>query len=101
MKTEPHITHFIDEEEQQLVAAIEHDDYQVGESRLTPERRDMLQRAAKATINPERVRISLRVPATDLSLLKAQALKLGMPYQTLINAILHKSATEPTLAYVN
>ena len=100
MHSEPQIKHFIDEEERLLVAAIESDEYQTGEDRLTPERLNMLQHLAKATINPERVRISLRVPAMDLSLLKAQALKLGMPYQTLINSILHKSATDPTLAYI-
>ena len=99
MNSEPQVTHYIDEEERLLMAAIESDDYQIGENRLTLERREMLQRAAKATINPERVRISLRVPAVDLSLLKAQALKLGMPYQTLINTILHKSAVAPALTY--
>ena len=59
MYPEPQITHFINEEERLLVAAIESDEYQIGENRLTPERLDVLQRSAKATVNPERVRISL------------------------------------------
>jgi predicted DNA binding CopG/RHH family protein len=50
-----------------------------------------LQKAARNTLNDERVQINLRVSKHNLSKLKARALREGMPYQTLINSILHKS----------
>jgi predicted DNA binding CopG/RHH family protein len=47
--------------------------------------------AARNTLNDERVPISLRISKHNLSKLKARALREGMPYQTLINSILHKA----------
>ncbi len=41
----------------------------------------------------QRKAISIKVLESDLELLKAKALKDGMPYQTLINSILHKYVT--------
>jgi predicted DNA binding CopG/RHH family protein len=38
--------------------------------------------------------ISLRITEFDLNMLKKRAEKEGMPYQTLINTILHKYVTE-------
>ena len=46
------------------------------------------------SITSERERISLRVPKSDLARLKEMAKKEGLPYQTLINTILHKAANE-------
>lgn len=37
--------------------------------------------------------ISIRVNEADLARLRAQAIREGMPYQTLINSIIHKHAT--------
>lgn len=37
-----------------------------------------------------RQRISISIPERDLTRLKARAAEEGMPYQTLINSILHK-----------
>ncbi len=91
MNKKPQIGHFLDNEEKAIVEAIEQKDYEVGESHLTSERLKELQAAARETINEERSRISLRVPKTDLSRLKALAMKEGIPYQTLINSILHKA----------
>ena len=45
---------------------------------------------AKATLNPQRERISIAIPKPDLERIKARAAEEGMPYQTLINSILHK-----------
>jgi predicted DNA binding CopG/RHH family protein len=86
----PVITKFLDEEERELYEAIEsgNNDFV---SILTPERKADLMQAARNTLNDERVPISLRISKYNLSKLKARALREGMPYQTLINSILHKA----------
>jgi predicted DNA binding CopG/RHH family protein len=89
----PVITEFLDAEEEELYKAIESDDYEFGKSILTPERKAELQQAARNTLNDERVPISLRISKYNLSKLKARALREGMPYQTLINSILHKAVS--------
>lgn len=89
----PTIGKFLDEEEKNLYALIESNDYKTGKNFLTPERLKQFQDAAQATINEERTKISLRLPKTDLQRLKAKALREGMPYQTLINSILHKAVS--------
>ena len=94
MSKYPKIEHFLDEEERSLVEVIESDDYVAGENNITAQRLGELKAVAQATMNEERTRISLRVPKTDLSRLKAQAMKAGIPYQTLINSILHKAVSE-------
>jgi len=93
MAKAPKIGKYLDVAEKELVEAIESDDYKTGKSFLTPERLKELQTAAKASINEERVKVSIRVPKTDLRRLKAQAMREGMPYQTLINSILHKAVS--------
>lgn len=91
MPKEPAIGNFMDAEEEELFRAIESDDYKFGESFLTPGRKAELQQAARNTLDDERIQISLRVSKRNLSKLKARALREGMPYQTLINSILHKA----------
>jgi predicted DNA binding CopG/RHH family protein len=86
----PVITKFFDEEERELYEAIESGDNDFV-SILTPERKAELMQAAHNTLNDERVPISLRISKRNLSKLKARALREGMPYQTLINSILHKA----------
>ena len=41
--------------------------------------------------------ISLRINERDLSILKEKAGKNGLPYQTMINVVLHKYATDSYL----
>ena len=53
--------------------------------------REKLVRAARATIARNR-HISIRLSERDLMLIRARALELGMPYQTLIGSILHQYA---------
>ncbi|PHS24226.1 MAG: hypothetical protein COA83_08590 [Methylophaga sp.] len=91
MDTKPTVTNYIDDEEKKLIEAIENEAYQIKESFLSPTRLSELQSVARATINEERAPISLRIPKTDLSRLKAKAMREGVPYQTLINSILHKA----------
>ena len=90
MKKAPRITQFIDDDEAELVALIEHNDYVSGASALTPTRLRELRAAARETINDVRAKISLRVPQGDLTRLKSRALREGIPYQTLINSLIHK-----------
>ena len=92
-KKAPSIGKFVDDEEKALYELTESDGYRPGPSQLTPARMKELQNAARATISEERTKISLRLPNTDLQRLKAKALREGMPYQTLINSILHKAVS--------
>jgi predicted DNA binding CopG/RHH family protein len=91
MSSEPSTPKFLDHEGEELFRAIESDSYDFGKSSLTADRKAELQKAARFTLNDERVQITLRVSKHNLSKLKARALREGMPYQTLINSILHKS----------
>lgn len=85
---------FVDEEERALFEATERNDYVPGENALTAERKAELEAMARNTINEERAKISLRIPKSDLAKLKARALREGIPYQTLINSILHKAVQQ-------
>jgi predicted DNA binding CopG/RHH family protein len=89
----PEIDNFHDEEERVIHELIEHENY-VPKSLLTPGLRANYQSSARAKINETRVKISLRIPETDLARLKAKALREGMPYQTLIGSILHKAMSQ-------
>ncbi|MEJ6784364.1 CopG family antitoxin [Aminobacter sp. Piv2-1] len=53
-------------------------------------RRAFWREAAKGVLDGKRQRISISIPERDLARLKARAAEEGMPYQTLINSILHK-----------
>ncbi len=94
MNQEPKIGAYLDDEERELVEAIESDDYEFGENQLTEERRAELQQIARNTLNEQRQKISIRVPRTDLARLKAKAMRDGVPYQTVINSLIHKHVTQ-------
>ena len=97
----PYVSAYIGDEECALIEAIEEaasaPDYVPGPNRLTPESLKELQEATCFTLNQirekneQRTKISLRVTNYDLARLKARAKSEGMPYQTLINSILHKA----------
>jgi predicted DNA binding CopG/RHH family protein len=53
---------------------------------------DLWKTAGEKALDTKRKRISIMVRERDLEKLKAKAAKLGMPYQTLINSILHQYA---------
>lgn len=76
------------EEERELAETTERGEWvSVGN---VDERRAFWREAARRTLDGERQRISISIPKRDLSKLKARAAEEGMPYQTLINSILHK-----------
>jgi predicted DNA binding CopG/RHH family protein len=79
----------LDEQEQDIREAAETDG-------LVPvsdqaEWKEKLIRAARATIAKNR-HISIRLSERDIMLIRARALELGLPYQTLIGSILHQYA---------
>jgi predicted DNA binding CopG/RHH family protein len=77
-------------EERRLAKAIETGDFKsVG---IGDARRRELRRAARQKLEGSRTRISLRVLSEDLAKLRAIAHGRGIPYQTLINAIIHQYA---------
>jgi predicted DNA binding CopG/RHH family protein len=92
MSRTPVVGPYLDDEENAIIEAIEREDYNPA-SLLTPELLKEHQAAARATLNEERIKISLRLRSSDLRRLKERALKEGMPYQTLIGSILHKAVS--------
>lgn len=74
-------------EEQDLIASTEAGEWHsVGG---IEERRTFWQEAAHGILEGKRRRISISIPERDLLRLKTRAAELGLPYQTLINSILH------------
>jgi predicted DNA binding CopG/RHH family protein len=92
MIKKPSTKPYSDREERDLIEAMESADAEF-KSVLTPARRKKLKTAARATMNGEREKITLRISRADLSRLKSRALQEGLPYQTLINSILHKAVS--------
>ena len=77
-----------DEDERDLIESSERGEWvSVGN---IEERRALWQEVAKAALDGKRQRISISIPERDLAKLKTRAAEEGMPYQTLINSILHK-----------
>lgn len=75
-------------EEDELIASSERGEWvSVGN---IDERRKYWEQVARNTLDGKRRRISISVPERDLMKLKTRAAEEGMPYQTLINSILHK-----------
>jgi predicted DNA binding CopG/RHH family protein len=76
------------EEERDLIESTERGEWvSVGNIEA---RRAHWQQVARNTLEGKRQRISIMIPERDLLRLKARAAEQGMPYQTLINSILHK-----------
>ncbi len=75
-------------EEQDLVDSTERGEWvSVGD---IDGRREAWRVAARGILDGKRQRISISIPERDLARLKARAAAEGLPYQTLINSILHK-----------
>jgi len=57
--------------------------------------KNMKRRPGKVKVDPEanKMPISLRLDTSDISLLRDEADRLGIPYQTLISSILHRFVT--------
>jgi predicted DNA binding CopG/RHH family protein len=84
--------HYLDEEEQQLVADFEKV-LEEGTLESAPNldaRKKELQQIARNTLNKTR-NINIRLTERDLHRLKSKAIEEGIPYQTLASSILHKA----------
>lgn len=93
MTKKPYVENYLDDEERELIEAIEADDYEPGESLLTPELRAQMQEAARNTLNETSEKISIRIAQSDLARVKAKAFREGVPYQTLIKSIIHQAVS--------
>jgi predicted DNA binding CopG/RHH family protein len=93
MTRTPEIGKYLDAEEQALVQSFEASGAPL-KSVLNPRRRREIELMARAAMTDERANISLRVPKRDLTRLKSRALQEGIPYQTLINALIHKYVSD-------
>jgi len=93
MSKTPEIGTFLDAEEQALIQSFETSGAPF-KGRLTPARKREIELMARAAMTDERAKISLRVPKRDLTRLKSRALQEGIPYQTLINALIHKYVSD-------
>jgi len=89
MNRQPHVTRYLDDEERQLIDAVEVEGF-VPKSVLTPELVVQMQEAARNTLNEGTEKVSIRLAKTDLARAKALALREGIPYQTLLKSIIHK-----------
>lgn len=76
----------LDQEERELLEAVESG---VLGSIATPDLLNQLRESAKITGQKDQ-RINIRLSGTDLEALRVRALRLGMPYQTLISSVLHR-----------
>jgi predicted DNA binding CopG/RHH family protein len=92
MNKVPTIGAYSDAEEKELIASLEAEGA-IFESKLTSTRKKEIQALAHATMNARREKITLRISHVDLARLKSRAMQDGMPYQTLINSILHKAVS--------
>ncbi len=93
MTKTPEIGKYLDAEEQALVQSFETSGAPL-KSVLNPRRKREIELMARAAMTDERAKISLRVPKRDLTRLKSRALQEGIPYQTLINALIHKYVSD-------
>lgn len=81
----------LDEEEQAIEDAIERGEYEsVVESESN---RNIIEEAAKRHVELNSTKpITLRVKQTDIMKIKTKAARSGIPYQTLLNALVHDFA---------
>ena len=97
MSKEPKIDSFYDEEEKHLIKsmeeAINRDDF-VPKSVITDAMLEEHKAAARNTLQEQTVPVTIRISRSDLIRLKGQASREGIPYQTWIKSILHKSAVQ-------
>lgn len=93
MNNKPTIGRYLDDEERELIEAIEADDYKPGKGLMTPELMAQMKEAARNTLNETSEKISIRISQTDLARVKARALREGIPYQTLIKSIIHQAVS--------
>ena len=78
----------LDDEEAELLKAM--DDGQFEPAIDLEARKEELQKTAASFTKMKRKSINIRIPEYNLSRIKSQANRQGLPYQTLINSILQQ-----------
>ena len=78
----------LDDEERELLEAVEKEG--IKSATDASDKMKLAREAALNTISQKRKAITIRLPERDLFRLKAEALRDGLPYQTLISSVLHK-----------
>ncbi len=83
----------LDDEEKELLRAIESGE--IKSRPLTPQEREAHIQAARNTLKrlEKDKNISIRLNNEDLSILKTKAQATGIPYQTIIGALIHQYAS--------
>ena len=76
------------DEERELLEAVEKEG--IKSATDASDKMKLAREAALNTISQKRKAITIRLPERDLFRLKAEALRDGLPYQTLISSVLHK-----------
>lgn len=83
----------LDEEEQEVERALENGEF-VSDPDLEGSKK-IIEKAAKQYIELNKTKpITLRIKQTDLIKIKVKAEKNGLPYQTMLSALLHDFAEE-------
>lgn len=80
----------LDNEEKELLASYEKDEWQSVEQVAAEKKR--YQEYARATFRKD-ARVNIRISSKDLEAIQKRALEEGIPYQTLMASILHKYVT--------
>jgi len=80
---------FFDKEEKELFESVEYGEWKPVSKKEKKKIVSEFQKAAKNTFSKSKS-ISLRLNENDLLKLKARALEEGLPYQTLLNSLVHK-----------
>ena len=93
MTKTPEVGRYLDADERAMIEAFETGDAPL-KGGLTEKRKREIEALARATMADERAKISLRIPKRDLVRLKSRALQEGIPYQTLINALIHRYVSD-------
>jgi predicted DNA binding CopG/RHH family protein len=81
----------LDEEERELMEAAENDDL---ESVPNPEKYEAEALEAIKNTFEKKKKITINLFENDISIIKKQALKAGIPYQTYISSLIHRYASK-------
>jgi predicted DNA binding CopG/RHH family protein len=85
----PHSNDSLEPGERELLEAVASGELR---SIATPDLLNQLRQSAQVTGQKDQ-RINIRLSGADLEALRVRALRLGMPYQTLISSVLHRYAS--------
>lgn len=81
----------LDKEEEKILK--DYDDGKYGKVNNSKAEISRLQEAAKATLNKTK-NINIRLTEKDLQQIKSKAVKIGIPYQTLLTSLIHQYSND-------